>query len=72
MLIYQTFILKQCLSGYVLHNSLLHLLLENCDFLNIDISQGSVATGLGCGGVFKYDCYEFLTESNSERILKIG
>jgi len=41
-----------------LHNSLLHLLLKNCDFLNIDISQGSVATRLGCGGVF---VYEFVT-----------
>jgi len=38
-----------------LHKSLLHLLLKNCDFLNTDISQGSVATLLGCGGVFKYD-----------------
>jgi len=34
---------------------LLHLLLKNGDFLNIDISQGSVATRLGCGGVFVYD-----------------
>ena len=34
---------------------LLHLLLKNCDFLNTDISQGSVATRLGCGGVFTYD-----------------
>jgi len=34
---------------------LLHLLLKHRDFLNIDISQGSVATCLGCGGVFKYD-----------------
>ena len=30
--------------------SLLQLLFEHGDFLNIDISQGSVATGLGCGG----------------------
>ena len=36
-------------------NSLLHLLLKNGDFLNTDISQGSVATRLGCGGVFVYD-----------------
>ena len=42
--------LKQCLSGYVLHNSLLHLLLKNGDFLNKDISQGSVATRLGVVG----------------------
>ena len=42
------------MSGYVLHNSLLHLLLKNGDFLNTDISQGSVATRLGCGGVFVY------------------
>ena len=51
----QTFTLKHCLSGCVLHNSLLHVLLKNCDFLNTDISQGSVATRLGCGGVFTYD-----------------
>ena len=36
----------------MLHSSLLHLLLNNGDFLNTDISQGSVATRLGCGGVF--------------------
>ena len=40
--------------------------------MNTDISQGSVATRLGCGGVFTYDCYKFPIESNSERILKIG
>jgi len=40
------------LRGYVFHNSLLHLFLKNGDFLNTDISQGSVATRLGCGGVF--------------------
>jgi len=56
-----------------LHNSLLHLLLKNGDFLNTDISQGSVATRLGCSGVFKYEFVkEFPTECNSERILKIG
>ena len=38
--------------GEVLHGSLLQLLLEHCDFLNTDISQGSVAARLGCGGVF--------------------
>jgi len=58
LLFLQTFILKQCLSGCVLHNSLLYLLLKNCDFLNTDISQGSVATRLGCGGIFTY---EFVT-----------
>ena len=41
--------------GEVLHGSLLELLLEHCDFLNIDISQGSVATPLRCGGIFKYE-----------------
>jgi len=41
----------------VLHNSFLHLLLKNCDFLNTDISQGSVATRLVCGGVFKYEFF---------------
>ena len=39
----------------VLRGSLLQLLLEHCDFLNIDISQGSVATRLRCGGIFKYE-----------------
>jgi len=33
---------------------MLHLLLKNGGFLNTDISQGSVATCLGCGGVFIY------------------
>jgi len=37
-----------------LHNSLLHLLLKNCDFLNTDISHGSVATHLVLDWVFKY------------------
>jgi len=41
--------------GEVLHRSLLQLLLEHCDFLNIDISQGSVATPFRCGGIFKYE-----------------
>ena len=41
-------------------------------FFCIHISQGSVATRLGCGGAFVYDCYKFPTESNGERILKIG
>ena len=41
--------------GEVLHGSLLQLLLEHCDFLNVDITQGSVATHLWCGGIFKYD-----------------
>ena len=52
--------------------SLLHELHEHGNFLNTDISQDSVATRLGCDGVFKYDYYTFRTESNSERILRIG
>jgi len=40
---------------FELHNSLLHLLLKNRDFLNTNISQGSVAARLGCGRVFVYD-----------------
>ena len=39
----------------MLHNCLLRLLLKHRDFLNIDISQGSIATRLECDGVFKYD-----------------
>jgi len=41
--------------GEVLRGSLLKLLVEHCDFLNIDISQGSVVTLLKCGGIFKYE-----------------
>jgi len=56
-----------------LHSSFLHLLLKNGDFLNTDISQGSVATRSGCGGgIYISLCYKFPTESKSERILKIG
>ena len=52
----------------------IRLLLKNGDFVNTDISQGSVATRLGCGGVIIYisPCYKFTTESNSERIVKIS
>jgi len=35
--------------------SFLHLLLKTGDFWNTGISEGSVATRLGCGGVFVYD-----------------
>jgi len=42
---------------------LLQLLLEHCDCLNIDISQGSVATRLRCGGIFKYELVANLPES---------
>ena len=38
-----------------MRNILLHLLLKNGDDLNTDISRGSVATRLACGGVFVYD-----------------
>jgi len=41
--------------GEVLRGSLLQLLLEHGDFLNIDISQGSVVTRSRCGGIFKYE-----------------
>jgi len=41
-------------------------------YLNIDISQGSVATWLRCGGIFKRNYCKFTAKSNSERISKIG
>ena len=42
-------------------------------FYDIHISQGSVATPLGCGGgIYISVCYKFPAESNSERIFKIG
>ena len=42
--------------GYVLllHGCVRQCVLEHGHFLNIDISQGSVATGLRCDGIFKY------------------
>ena len=55
MLISPDIYFKPVLEWLVLHNSLLHLLLKNGDFLNTDISQSSVATRLGCGGVFVHD-----------------
>jgi len=55
MLISPDIYFKPVFEWLVLHNSLLHLLLKNGDFLNTDISQSSVATRLGCGGVFVYD-----------------
>jgi len=39
----------------VLHGCLLQVILEHGDFLNIDILQGSVATRLRCGAIFKYE-----------------
>ena len=55
MLISPDIYFKPMFEWLSLANSLLHLLLKNGDFLNTDISQGSVATRLGCGGVFVYD-----------------
>jgi len=42
---------------------LLQLLLEHGDLLNIDISQGSVATHSTCGGIFKYEFVANLPQS---------
>ena len=39
----------------MLRGSLLQLLLGNCNFLNTDILQDSVATLFMCGGIFKQD-----------------
>ena len=43
---------KNVFSTTVLSGSLLCSVLENGNFLNIDISQGRVATCLRCGGIF--------------------
>jgi len=49
---------------------------SNCRlFSNVNISQGSVATRIRCGGIFSYHfaaVCKFIAQSNSERILKIG
>jgi len=44
------------LNGRVLHGNLLHSTLGHCDFLSTNISQGSVAMHLRCGGIFN-DCF---------------
>ena len=56
-----------------MNDSLLQLPLEHGDFLNIDLTQCSVATCLRWGGVFKNNFITNLLyiESNSKRILKI-
>jgi len=73
MLISPDIYFKTVFEWLSLANSLLHLLLKNCDFLNTDISQGSVATRLECGGVFKYDFVtNFLLSLTVKEFLKIG
>ena len=54
MLISPDIYFKTMFEWLCLQNTLLRLLLKNGDFVNIDMSQGSVATRLGCGGVFIY------------------
>jgi len=55
----------------VLHNTSFYLLLKHPNFGEIDTSQGSVATPLGCGGVFKYDFVtNFLLSLTAKKILK--
>ena len=53
---------KSCITVFFTYS------LRTAIFLNTDISRGCVATRLGCGG----GIYKFPTESNSERIWKIG
>ena len=48
-------LLRQFLEWLSLTWQFASLTFEHCDFLNIDISQGSVATYLGYGGIFKYE-----------------
>jgi len=56
-----------------MHNSLIHLFLKNFDFWNTVISQGSVATRLGCVGVFKYGFVtNFRLNLTVKEFLKIG
>ena len=55
MLISPDIYFKTVFEWLSLHNSLLHLRLKNGDFLNTDISHGSVVKRFGCGGVYVYD-----------------
>ena len=47
-------LLRQFLEWLSLTWQFASLTFEHCDFLNIDISQGSVATYLRYGGIFKH------------------
>jgi len=58
-------------SYIITHGSLLQLLLEHGDLLNIDISQGSVAKHLRCGGIFEYQLLLQIYDWVCQRILKI-
>ena len=49
------------------HNSLLHLLLKNGEFLNTDISQGSVAIRLKRGEICKH---KFVANLLPSRLMK--
>ena len=61
------------LSFTINHNTYFRLPPVFCQFSDIHISQGSVATYIRCGGIFKQRlCYKFTVESAGERILKIG
>jgi len=49
---YQANSIYKFVSGWVLHLSLLHSVLKHINFLNMDISRGSVTTRLRCSGIF--------------------
>jgi len=61
-------ILKQFFEWLNLTGQFAQLLLQHCDFLDIDISQGNVATYLRRDGI----CCKCTGQSVRERILKIG
>ena len=54
----------------VSYTSFLHSILEHGNFLNSEISQGSLATRLKCGEMFTNDFCKFTNESVSEIILR--
>jgi len=64
MLDYTTF--SFIIKPFIIHISDFH------QFSDINISQGSVATHLRCGGIFKYEFVANLPESLIEKILKIS
>jgi len=67
-------------SGRVLSGSLLHSVLDHGNFFNIDISQGSVATCLRCGGyviitlhyIYNYITANLLANLPVKKKMKIG
>ena len=55
-----------------LHHGLLHSIIEHGNFLNMEISQGSIAVRLSCGGIFNNDFIAIFLSLSVKKNMKIG